>query len=114
MTTNQYLAGGKSMKLYYDNDARVAWLISLYHYPDPLQGQHYYWYVAPKYSEASAGIDDNALLSDDDRNLYPVDQSSLGLDRDWTTFKLLKVSYHGDMANTKTADDKLYVGSQQW
>jgi len=105
-TANQYVAGGKSMKFYYDNDGVAGWLISLLRWPDPT----YYWYAAPKYSEASAAIDDAALLTDDSRYLYPGDQSSLGLKRDWTSYKLLRVSYYGDFTNTKVASDKLYVG----
>jgi hypothetical protein len=99
-------AGGtRSLKLYYDNDGAIDWLVSLNHQSS------FYTYTAPKYSEVSAGLDDAALLTDDDRYLYPVDQTSLGVKRDWTGYKILKISYFADMLyNTKVTSDKLYVG----
>jgi len=108
MTVNQYVAGGRSLKLYYDNDGVVGWLMNLLNKNVP---DNYYWYTAPKFSEISAAIDDNARLEDPSRLLTATDQSSLGLVRDWTPYKVLKVSYHGAIVgNTKTASDNLYIG----
>jgi hypothetical protein len=104
LTANVYAGGNKSMKLYYENDGKVGWLISLYN-----QNPAYYWYDAPKYSEISAAVDDAARLNDASRLLVDTDQSSLGMLRDWGQYKLLKVSYYGDWSSTKTATDRFYV-----
>jgi hypothetical protein len=101
ITTNVTYSGGKSLKLYYDNDGSVAWLINLY------GGQAWQYYPAPMYSEVSAAVDDNARIDDYSRGLYAEDQGSLGLQRDWTSYKMLKISYFGDSNNAKQA---MYVG----
>ncbi len=105
LKTSPTISGQRSLKLYYDNDGSIDWLVSLYNQ------SAYYTYTAPKYSEVSAAIDDAALLYDESRYLYPEDQTSLGIERDWTGYKILKISYYGDLASTKgSASDKFYVG----
>ncbi len=99
--------GTKSMKFYYDNDGTINWVKDLRLPIDTGGGQSYdYWnYTAPKYSEASAAVDDAARL-----NLN--DQNSLGMLRNWSGYKLLKLSYYGDPNNTVVSTDKLYVTLQ--
>jgi hypothetical protein len=105
MTTNATLGGGKSLKLYYDNDGSVAWLITLY------GGQAWQYYPAPMYSEVSAAVDNDARIDDVSRNLYIEDQGSLEMQRDWTDYSILRIGYHGGITNTKlNAKDKMYVG----
>ncbi len=101
--------GLKSMKFYYDNGGSISWVNDL-RLPIDIEGGQSYgssWnYTAPKYSEASTAVDDAACS-------YP-DQNSLGMLRDWSSYKLLKLSYYGDPNNTLTivATDKLYVTLQ--
>ena len=83
------------MKFYYDNDGTIEWLPELYHY-DPC-----YTYAAPMFSEAAAAVDDAAC--------WQVGQDSLGLKRDWSAYKLLKLTYYGDWGNVQ---QQMYVGLQ--
>jgi hypothetical protein len=103
-TANVALGGTKSMKLYYDNDGTITWLPDLYG-EDP-----YYTYTAPKYSEVSAAIDDAARLDSPNPPFDPAAQDSLGINRDWSSYKLLRIPVYGDPANTLAASEKLYVG----
>jgi len=89
--------GAKSMKFYYDNDGSIGWMVELYNY-DPQ-----YVYTAPKYSEAVAAIDDAARLN-------TSTQESLGIKRNWSSYKVLRIPFYGDPNNTLVATDKLYVG----
>jgi hypothetical protein len=105
MTANATLGGGKSLKLYYDNDGSVAWLITLY------GGAAWQYYPAPMYSEASAAVDNDARIDDLTRGLYADDQGSLEMQRDWTSYTILRIPYYGVNGNTKlNAKDKMYVG----
>jgi hypothetical protein len=107
ITANVAQAGIRSLKLYYDNDGSIGWLISLY------RMSNFFVYTAPMFSEVSAGVDDAALLTDDERYLYPVDQNSLRMMRDWSPYKILKLGYYGALGNTKhNAKDQMYVGLQ--
>ncbi len=103
--------GTKSMKFYYDNDGTINWVKDLRLPIDTGGGQSYdYWnYTAPKYSEASAAVDDAARLSAPNPPFNPDDQNSLGMLRDWSGYRLLKLSYYGDPNNTIVSADKLYV-----
>jgi hypothetical protein len=96
----------KSMKFYYDNDGAITWLNDLYH-----KGTAYN-YTAPMYSEASAAVDDAARLSAPNPPFNIAKQESLDLEigRNWSGYKLLRVPYYGDPANTVVSTDKLYVG----
>jgi hypothetical protein len=96
------------MKFYYDNTDdgytapnknKVWWLRDLYGYG------YSNWYPAPMYSEVRAAIDDAARMTS-----TPTNTSSLGLRRDWSGFKLLKISFYGDPNNSVLASDKLFVG----
>jgi hypothetical protein len=105
---NTTQGGTKSMKFYYDNDGSISWVNDLRLPIDIAGGQSYgsVWnYTTPNYySEASAAVDDAARS-------YPDDQNSLGMLRNWSGYKLLKLSYYGDPNNTvNVATDKLYVG----
>ncbi len=108
--------GTKSMKFYYDNDGTINWVKDLRLPIDTGGGQSYdYWnYTAPKYSEASAAVDDAARLSAPNPPFNPDDQNSLGMLRDWSGYRLLKLSYYGDPNNTIVSADKLYVYSHGW
>ncbi len=96
--SNIALLGNQSMKFYYQNDGFYQWLIWLYNY-DAVATK----YTAPKFSEVVAAIDDAARIT-------PASHESLGLKRNWTGYKLLKVPFYGDPNNTLVATDKLYVG----
>jgi len=105
LTTNITQSGARSLKLYYDNDGSVAWLITLF------GGAAWQYYPAPMYSEVSAAVDDAARIEDLNRGLYIDDQGSLGMKRDWSAYSILKIGYYGANANTKlNAKDKMYVG----
>ena len=88
------VSGTKSMKLYYDNGGYITWDIDLNYY------SQIYWYTAPKFSEVIAAIDDDARID-------ATKHDSLGMKRDWSGYKLLKVSFYGDPNNEK---QPLYVG----
>jgi len=92
------LLGKKSMKLYYENDGFYQWIIWLYGADIPTTK-----YTAPKFSEVVAAIDDAARL-------VPATQESLGLKRNWSGYKLLRIPFYGDPNNTLNPTDKLYVG----
>jgi fimbrial isopeptide formation D2 family protein len=101
--------GLKSMKFYYDNGGTIKWISDL-RLPLPFWNYGAAWnYSAPNYSEASAAVDDAACLIDPDPPFNPDDQNSLGMLRDWSGYKLLKLSYYGDPCNTVVSTDKLYV-----
>jgi hypothetical protein len=97
--------GTKSMKLYYDNDGTITWLPDLYGEDSP-----YYNYTAPKYSEVSAAIDNAARLTSPNPPFDPAAQDSLDIERDWSGYKLLRVSVYGDPNNTLATSERFYVG----
>jgi hypothetical protein len=111
--SNTAQGGTKSMKFYYDNDGSINWVKDLLL---PLPFGNYdltCWnYTIPNYySEASAAIDDAARLNLTSQS--PGDQNSLGMLRNWSGYKVLKLSYYGDSNNILNAAkviDKLYVG----
>jgi hypothetical protein len=95
-------SGSQSMKFYYDNDGTVSWESDLYGC-DPPEACNYTPSPNPYLSEAYAAIDDDAQ---EDPEL-----DSLDILRDWSGYKVLKISFYGDTNNT-TNNAGLYVSLQ--
>ncbi len=86
-------SGSKSMKFYYDNDGYVTWETDLYNcYAGPGEPNpcNYTPFPDTYLSEVYAAIDDAWADSGLD---------SLDLKRDWSSYKVLKLSFYGDPNN---------------
>ncbi len=90
-------SGSKSMKFYYDNDGDVCWENDIYDWAFPVC----YEPSEDKYlSEAYAAIHDDAASGGHD---------SLDMDKDWSSYKVLKLSFYGEESNDEPAE-QMYVG----
>ncbi len=83
-------SGSQSLKFYYDNDGTVTWETDLYDcYPPEVC--NYIPFPDTYLSEVYAAIDDAAQAE--------PELDSLDLKRDWSGYKVLKLSFYGDPNN---------------